>query len=109
MNDTNSSSHWIQIINQLFDLEKKLSLLPDNNSLIRHVHRIKRSLAEMGYTWHNPAGEAYDETRTDCEASIAGEGWDDLYIQEVIKPIIWKEDYEVKRIVQRAVVIVKGV
>lgn len=108
MSLTNSSLYLIQIINQLFDLERKLSTIPENKGSLRNIQRIKRNLAEMGYTWHDPEGEVYDETRTDCDASIAGTSFDNLIIKEVIKPIIWLEEYEMRKIIQRAIVVVEG-
>jgi hypothetical protein len=37
---------------------------------------------------HDPLGEPYNETRTDCEAEIGGNNLQNLFISNVIKPII---------------------
>ena len=66
----------------------------------------------IGLTYHNPLGEDYTDTRTDCEATISGTGVENLEIVEVIKPIIYysyqESDKVMKVIVQPAVVIVQS-
>jgi hypothetical protein len=62
----------------------------------------------MGYTWHNPMGEKYAETRTDCEASISGRISDKMIINQVIKPVIYKQEEGTRMLVQKAIVIVEG-
>ena len=60
-------------------------------------------------TFHNPMGEHYNETRTDCDASIAGSGTERLMITEVMKPIVWLSvGGGPKHIVQQAVVVVES-
>lgn len=60
-------------------------------------------------TFHNPIGEPYNETRTDCDASIAGSGTEHLMITEVMKPIVWLSvGGAPKHIVQQAVVVVES-
>lgn len=98
----------IQIINQLFELEKKIVEQKDADKLERNLRRIKSSFAEIGLTYYNPIGEAYDETRTDCQASIVGPSAENLYITEVIKPIIVDRAEEKNVIVQKAIVIVEA-
>ena len=96
------------IANQLFDLEKKVQRIAEKRSLERNVRRIREALSEMGLEMHDPTGEPYQETRTDCEASIAGTETEHLFITETLKPIIrWKEQ-GFGQIVQRAVVIVSS-
>lgn len=94
------------IINQLFDLEKKVGKLEDGKVGHRNFKRMKDSWLSMGFTYHDPTGEAYDETRTDCEASISGESSKSLVITETLKPIIRYQEDGFSKIVQRAVVIV---
>jgi hypothetical protein len=100
----------IKMMNQFFDLRKKLVAKSELNSFQRTLDRINDYFGELGLTMHDPVGEQYDETRTDCEANIAGITTDKLIISEVIKPIIYfcSEDNR-NIIVQRGVVIVQSV
>lgn len=97
----------LRIINQVFEMEKKL-LRSEDNSLSRNISRIKSAFEEMGLVYENPEGESYDETRTDCEASISGESSENLYISEAIKPIIRLNVNGFSQIVQRGVVVVES-
>lgn len=111
---------YLDFMNQIFEIEKKASNLKEENSIQRNLNKIKGILEEeffkgssnIGFTYHNPLGESYSETRTDCEATISGTGVDNLEIIEVIKPIIfysYQEEEKVKKIiVQPAVVIVQS-
>jgi hypothetical protein len=94
-------THLLRIINQLFDIEKKSA---QNNTILRPIERIKNSFEDMGYRIHNPITEAYNETRTDCEASIMGTKLTNLSVTEVIKPIV----YHAGNIIQKGVVIVES-
>jgi hypothetical protein len=76
----------INIINQVFEIEKK-SGINGNSNIQRNIDRIKAELVEMGYDYHNPVNEKWDETRTDCEANIAGALKNKMVITEVIKPV----------------------
>lgn len=96
------------ILNQLFEMEKKAQRLRDADALQRHVQRIKDKYAEMGLVYDDPTGEYFDETRTDCEAHIAGESTEDLVITDVIKPIIRFRSGPITRLAQRAVVVVES-
>lgn len=98
----------LKILNQLFEIEKKLENKPDSIALQRHVNRIKDQFEELGLMYSNPIGENYSETRTDCEATIAGISTQDLVITEVIKPIIWLREGAFSSIVQKGIVIVEG-
>lgn len=98
----------LQIINQLFDLEKKVELMKEGRTLQRNIRRMKAQFEDLGYAYRNPIGERYDETRTDCQATISGNSTKKLRITEVIKPIITKKIDNVPMIVQQAVVIVEG-
>ena len=108
---------YLDLINQLFELEKKLEdQLDDNRALARPLERMKRLFAEdlpaqgetpLGLVLHNPLGEKYADTRTDCDASVAGEGNGPLRITEVIKPIVYLRGGGHNQIVQRGVVIVE--
>jgi len=111
---------YLDFMNQIFEIEKKASNLKEENSIQRNLNKMKGILEEeffkgsstIGLTYHNPIGESYSDTRTDCEATIAGAGVENLEIIEVIKPIIFyayqENEKVIKVIVQPAVVIVKS-
>lgn len=102
---------YLDLINQLFELEKKLGEQTENRAIARPLGRMKRLLEESlpnqsaGLFVHDPFGEKYSDTRTDVDASIAGQGTGQLRIVEVLKPIIYLRGEGVNRIVQRGVVI----
>ena len=111
---------YLDFMNQIFEIEKKATNLKEDNSIQRNLNKMKGILEEeffkgsstIGLTYHNPLGELYSETRTDCEATIAGTGVENLEITEVLKPIIFYSYQEngkiLKVIVQPAVVIVQS-
>lgn len=108
---------YLDLVNQIFEIEKKATNIKDDNSIQRNINRINGLLEdgffkEVGLTYHNPLGESYADTRTDCEATIAGTEVEYLEIIEVIKPIIfcsYKENENIIKIIaQQAVVIVKS-
>ncbi|HEX8315363.1 MAG TPA: hypothetical protein VF609_10235 [Flavisolibacter sp.] len=96
----------INIINQVFEIEKKLGTNSTGN-LQRNIDRIKAELSEMGYDYHNPVHEKWDETRTDCEASVAGVLKTKMVITEVIKPVVHQKGDGGKKIIQKAIVVVE--
>lgn len=95
-------------LNQLFQIEQKVSKINEQNSIKRNIERIKEEFKLIGLTMHNPDGEVYSETRTDCEASIAGNSTENLFISEVIKPIIRFSKENTSVIIQRGVVVVES-
>jgi hypothetical protein len=103
----NHKSH-LKIINQIFDIEKKLVSLPVAESTSRNFERIKNYWQELGYQIHNPHGESFNEMRTDVEASIAGSSTEHLFIDEVIKPIVILVENGSPQIIQKGVVITRS-
>ena len=111
---------YLDFMNQIFEIEKKSANLKEENSIQRNLNKMKGILEEeffkgsstIGLTFHNPIGEGYSDTRTDCEATISGNGVENLEIIEVIKPIIFyayqENEKVIKVIVQPAVVIVQS-
>jgi hypothetical protein len=108
---------YLDIVNQVFEIEKKAKNIKEDNSIQRNINKINGLLEEgffkdVGLTYHNPLGESYTDTRTDCEATIAGTEVENLEIIEVIKPIIFyayqENEKVIKVIVQPAVVIVQS-
>jgi hypothetical protein len=96
------------IINQLFELENKLKQEQIADKFERNFIRIKQTFEEDGYTYHNPIGEKYTETRTDCEASITGSLGNNMKIVQVIKPIIHQLENGKSSILQKGIVIVEN-
>lgn len=93
-------------LNNLYAIEVKVAQNGDNHGLGRHIGKIKEALDAMfHYFYEDPNGQAYSETRTDIEASIAGDGVGELIIVEVIKPIIRFGDRKFSRVVQKGMVI----
>ncbi|MDB5251525.1 MAG: hypothetical protein JWP27_694 [Flaviaesturariibacter sp.] len=95
----------IAIINQVFEIEKKTAAAGTVN-IGRQLERIRSEIEALGYAWHNPLHEKWDETRTDCEASITGTLKARMLITDVIKPIVHQTGTGGKTVVQKAVVIV---
>jgi len=92
--------------NLIFELEKKLQPQQGSPAVLRSVERMKAVIGEAGLLLVNPAGEAYSETRTDLEASIAGPASGKLVVMDVIKPIVYSSEEGRRNLVQRGVVIV---
>ena len=95
----------VKIINQLIELEKKIAGKEELLSLQRNIDRIKNTFEEMGLQVLNPLGEPYAETRTDCTASISGDSIKNLYISNVIKPIVYEQQNGSRQLLQKGVVI----
>ena len=111
---------YLDFMNQIFEIEKKATNLKEENSIQRNINKMKGIMEEeffkgtttIGLSFHNPLGESYTDTRTDCEATISGTSVENLEIIEVIKPIIFyayqENDKTLNVIVQPAVVIVQS-
>ncbi len=104
---------YIFLINQIFEIEQKTQRLDAPNSIHRNLDRLKAFFEQelqdegLSLSYHSPLGERYDETRTDCQASIAGAGLDGLVITQVVKPIIRLRAQGQTFIVQKAVVVAR--
>jgi hypothetical protein len=96
------------VINQVFEIERKLSLHGDSNNLSRNISRIKDAFEELNFFYEDPTGEKYQETRTDLEATISGKGTESLKVVEVIKPIIRVGQRALSRVVQKGIVVVEA-
>lgn len=111
---------YLDLINQVFEIEKKTAQLKEDNSLQRNINKLKdlienelfKSNDGAGLTYYNPLGEKYSQSRTDCEASIAGTETGNLEIVEVIKPIIFynyiDDNKAMKTIAQKAVIVAEA-
>lgn len=102
MNDVQS---WLRIINQVFEIEKKSGKNESLQLIERNMNRISEAFQDMGLRIHNPAGEPYDDQRTDYEASIAGDPSKKLFITDVLKPAVYFIENNKPSLLQKAVVI----
>jgi hypothetical protein len=109
---------YLTLLNHLYEIERKTSGLDEFKKISRNVERMKSafkaelngSIDDTGLTYEDPMGQPYNETRIDLEASISGEGTDNLIVVDVIKPIIRLESAQqgISRVVQKGVVIVES-
>ena len=99
-------------MNQLYEIEQKLKKYSDPGNLQRNVSKMKDAFKEFGLSYEDPMGQPFKETRTDLDATISGSGTENLVVVEVIKPIIRillrKESVELKKVVQKGIVIVES-
>ena len=109
---------YFELLDQLFEIERKLENIEESNSISRNLNKMKdifetnlfssSTSSEIGFTYHNPIGESYNETRLDLEASIAGNSSENLVIKEVIKPIIRYKSGGSTLIARKGVVVVES-
>jgi hypothetical protein len=96
------------LLNHLYELEKKVTSIGDTANALRNIAKMKDAFEEMGLFYEDPMGQVFKETRTDLEATISGTGTEELYVVEVIKPIIRRGDRQFSRIAQKGIVIVES-
>lgn len=96
------------ILNNICDIEKKLEINGDSSNVRRNIERIKELFAGENYFYENPLGQNFAETRTDLDATITGLGTENLYVVEVIKPIIRHGEYKLSFVVQKGIVVVQS-
>ena len=97
----------IHIINQLFEMQAKISDAGLANQFERNFSRLMNLFEEDGYVIQNPTGESYTESRTDCEASISGRLGSKMKISRTIKPIIYQRKDNAVQLLQKGIVIVE--
>ena len=96
------------IINQLFEMQAKLKEASTAVNLERNFSRLFNLFEEEGFMIQDPTGEAYTETRTDCEASISGRLGSKMKITRTIKPVIYQRKDGSVQLIQKGVVIVEN-
>lgn len=96
------------LLNNLYEIESKLALHSDAGNIGRNVERMKEALAEEGVFYEDPLGQPFKETRTDLEATISGQSTEDLFVTEVIKPVIRIGRAQISRVVQKGIVVVQS-
>lgn len=108
---------YVDLLDQIFEVERKAEAIHEANSINRNINKMKEVFenifstateAEAGLTYHNPIGEPYNDTRTDLEASIAGDSAENLFVTEVIKPIIRYRRGGTALIARKGVVVVES-
>lgn len=98
----------LQTLNHLYEAERKLAIHGDPGGVMRNIERIKSALADEKLFYEDPMGQPFSETRTDLEASIAGESTEDLHVTEVIKPVIRYGEPEYSKVIQKGIVVVRS-
>jgi hypothetical protein len=102
-------SKWLlTLLNNLYEIEKKLGIHGDPGYAMRNVEKIKDALNDHKVFYEDPLGQPFKETRTDIEAIIAGRGTENLIVAEVIRPIIRMGPTEMSWIVQKGIVVVQS-
>jgi len=96
------------VLNNLCDIEKKLDNNGDSSNIRRNIDRIKELLEDEGIFYESPLGQKFTETRTDLDATITGQGTENLYVVEVIKPIVRRGDKSFSVVVQKGIVVVQS-
>lgn len=94
--------------NNLFEIEKKMTQSGDPGNFSRNISKMKEALEENGVTYENPEGQPFNETRTDLDASISGKETENLYVVDVIKPIIRAGANGVSTVIQKGIVVVES-
>ena len=97
----------IQLINQLVEIKQKIVSENLENKFDRNFNRLFFLLEDEGFIIQYPLGEKYNETRTDCEASIVGETSEKMFITQTLKPLIYKKNNDEINLIQKAVIIVE--
>lgn len=106
---TVEAQKWaLVLLNNLFEIERKLLRHGDPGNAKRNVDRIKETLLVEGLFYEDPDGQPFKETRTDLDATISGDSADNLVVTEVIKPIIRFGEKEFSRVVQKGIVVVQS-
>jgi hypothetical protein len=99
----------LQIINQVFEMQARVKETGKTINLERNFNRLFTLFEEDGFIIQDPTGEAYSETRTDCEASISGRMGSKMKITRTIKPIIYQQKDGNLQLLQKAVVIAENI
>ncbi|MGC4101192.1 hypothetical protein [Ferruginibacter sp.] len=101
------SNNTLQIINQLFEIQYKIKELGQAQGFERNFNRLSAIFEEDGFIIQDPTNETYNDSRTDCEASIVGSVAAKMKITKTLKPIIYKKADSAVQLVQKAVVLVE--
>jgi len=107
---TLSSHTWLlKVMNNLYEIDRKLALHGDGGHVMRNVEKIKDALSDhISYEifYEDPMGQKFKETRSDLDVTITGNSSEDLYVVEVIKPIIRIASSDHRQVIQKGSVVV---
>lgn len=98
----------LQILNSLYEIDRKLARYGDAANIARNVQKIRDSLGEQGLFYEDPMGQRFRETRSDLDATISGDRTENLVVVDVIKPIIRGGSAEFSRVIQKGIVVVQS-
>ncbi len=98
----------LTLLNNLYEIERKLTLHGDSNNAGRNIERMKEALCEQGLFYEDPMGQPFTETRTDLDATISGLSVENLVVVDVIKPIIRVGEAALSRVVQKGIVVLQS-
>lgn len=101
------SSSTQQVINQLFEIQYKIKELGQAGSFERNFNRLFSIFEDDGFIIQDPTNEMYNDSRTDCEASIVGNLSSKMKIIKTLKPVIYKKVDNSLHLIQKAVVLVE--
>jgi hypothetical protein len=101
------SNITLQLINQFFEIQHKLKESGQSAGFERNFNRILSIFEEEGFIIQDPTNEPYNDSRTDCEASIVGNASSRLKITKTLKPVIYKKQQDGVQLLQKAVVLVE--
>jgi hypothetical protein len=108
-NSINEVPSWVlKVLNNIYDIERKMQIHGDLGNAKRNVERIKETFESEKIFYEDPMGQFFAETRTDLEVSITGIGTENLYVVEVIKPIIRIGEKNFSRVVPKGIVVVES-
>ena len=107
----------IYILNQVYELKRRLRRCEIPDGILRPLERLEEHLRSdlhvpgvvsdgCGLQIDDPADEAYDERRTDLDADVIGERDGELFVIDVLKPIIRLTKGGHTQIIQRGSVVV---
>lgn len=95
-----------EILNQVYDIEQK-SKKRNVDFFERNFRRIYHEIEELGFILKDPLGEKYTLERTDVEATLMNDFYEEMKIVKVLKPIVYEKKNEALTIIQKGVVIVE--
>lgn len=98
----------LMLLNNLYEIEKKLIIHSDSGNAMRNVEKIKDIMSGEQLFYEDPINQPFKETRTDLDATISGESTENLVVTEVIKPIIRYGSDQYSRVVQKGIVVVES-
>ncbi|MBL7731016.1 MAG: hypothetical protein JNM88_07545 [Chitinophagaceae bacterium] len=96
------------IINQLFEMQSRINEAGMTANFERNFKRLYSLFEEEGYIIQDLTGEAYTESRTDCEAGISGKIGSRMTITRTLKPVIYQKKDGAVQLLQKAVVIAEN-